>query len=308
MMISIAMATYNGEKFIREQLDSIIMQKYCNFELIICDDCSNDLTFEIIREYEKKDSRIHCYKNNENIGFKRNFEKAVSYCKGDYIAFCDQDDIWTNNHLEILIKNIGNASISCGNAELIDEHGCFMGKKLNEVDNFYIFDKDTVYLKHIFDVNPFQGASMIIKKEFIRKYFPCPDNIKFHDAWLALCACFDGGIEYTFDVVTHYRQHGNNITYAAHNIQRQICIGLKIKFLLIGVKSDRFNYLNELNKLVPQNEKLQELTNLLSNIKNKKKYLRNIVWFWNNYTYISTKNDHKRFFHNIIKWLKWREN
>ena len=93
-MISIAMATYNGEKFLRYMLDSILSQTYQDIELIICDDNSSDSTCLILKEYEKNNSRIKLYFNESNLGFIKNFEKAISLCSGDYIALSDQDDIW----------------------------------------------------------------------------------------------------------------------------------------------------------------------------------------------------------------------
>ena len=92
-MISIAMATYNGELFIREQLDSILTQTLSDWELIVCDDGSTDNTLSILQEYANNDSRIKIYQNETNLGFKRNFEKAIGLCSGEYIALCDQDDI-----------------------------------------------------------------------------------------------------------------------------------------------------------------------------------------------------------------------
>jgi glycosyltransferase involved in cell wall biosynthesis len=105
-MISIAMCTYNGERFIKEQLDSILNQTYKNFELIITDDDSSDKTITIIKEYIKQDKRIKLYQNNSNLGFIKNFEKAISLCSGDYIVLADQDDIWKVNKLEIFLEQI----------------------------------------------------------------------------------------------------------------------------------------------------------------------------------------------------------
>ena len=105
-MISIAMATYNGAEFVAEQIESILMQTYTDFELIISDDCSKDNTVEILNQFASKDKRIKVIVNEKNLGFKKNFEKIISLCKGDYIAFCDQDDIWTLDHLEILLNEI----------------------------------------------------------------------------------------------------------------------------------------------------------------------------------------------------------
>ena len=105
-MISIAMATYNGEKYLAEQLDSILAQTVQDFELIVCDDCSSDSTAEILSRYAEKDSRIKIFVNEKNLGFVKNFEKAVSLCSGEYIALSDQDDVWFAGHLEILLRNI----------------------------------------------------------------------------------------------------------------------------------------------------------------------------------------------------------
>ena len=105
-MISIALTTYNGEKFLKEQLDSILNQTYSDYELVVCDDCSTDSTRQILKEYEKKDKRINVFLNNNNLGFKNNFEKAISLCTGEYIALSDQDDIWDEKKLEILLKKV----------------------------------------------------------------------------------------------------------------------------------------------------------------------------------------------------------
>lgn len=82
-LISIAMATYNGEKYIKQQIDSIINQSYKNIELVICDDCSSDDTLTILNDYENKCNFIHVYENSEKLGFVKNFEKAISLCSGE---------------------------------------------------------------------------------------------------------------------------------------------------------------------------------------------------------------------------------
>src|ERR1700744_3577317 len=93
-LISVALCTYNGEKYIKEQLDSIINQTYTCIEVIIVDDGSTDSTYDIISDYALRDNRIKCFKNETNLGFNKNFEKAVSLTSGEYIAISDQDDIW----------------------------------------------------------------------------------------------------------------------------------------------------------------------------------------------------------------------
>ena len=121
MKVSIALATYNGEKYLREQLDSILSQSIQDFELVACDDCSTDSTLKILNEYAEKDFRVKVFTNEKNLGFKKNFEKAIFLCSGDYIALSDQDDIWTENHLQVLLENIGNNDLVGANAFLCDE-------------------------------------------------------------------------------------------------------------------------------------------------------------------------------------------
>ena len=103
-MIGIAMTTYNGEKYLKEQIDSILNQTVSDFELIVCDDVSSDSTMDILNDYAEKDDRIHVFRNEENLGFLKNFEKAIRICldrSAEYVALADQDDIWTENHLEV---------------------------------------------------------------------------------------------------------------------------------------------------------------------------------------------------------------
>ncbi|MFT4918317.1 MAG: glycosyltransferase involved in cell wall biosynthesis, partial [Zhongshania aliphaticivorans] len=92
--ISVAMCTYNGERFLAEQLDSILNQTYKNIELVVVDDVSTDGTLRLLDEYAARDGRIRVIRNSENIGFVRNFEKAMGACSGEFIALADQDDIW----------------------------------------------------------------------------------------------------------------------------------------------------------------------------------------------------------------------
>src|SRR5664280_13480 len=98
--ISIAMATYNGERFIREQLDSLARQTYLPCELIVSDDGSTDRTLEIVEDFAKSAPfSVRAYRNEQNLGYADNFLKAASLCDGEWIAFCDQDDVWFDNKL-----------------------------------------------------------------------------------------------------------------------------------------------------------------------------------------------------------------
>lgn len=210
-MISIAMATYNGEKYLPLQIDSILNQSIQDFEIIICDDCSTDSTWNILQDYSKRDGRIKCYRNETNLGFKRNFERAISLCSGEYIALSDQDDIWKENHLQLLYSQIENADIACGNAEIIDEFGDYHGQKLNEIDFLFSFPgSEKVPYRILYNSGCFQGASMLLRKSFVEVALPIPDKVNYHDTWFALLASLRNGFTYTFEVITLHRRHSSN--------------------------------------------------------------------------------------------------
>lgn len=208
------MATYNGEKYIREQMDSILNQTIQDIELIICDDCSSDSTIDIIKEYSKKDKRIRVYKNEKNLGFIKNFEKAISLCKGEYIALSDQDDIWTPNHLELLQGALKNKVLACGNADIVDEKGNNLGMTFWEQESFDSapssdFGKAmSIFLYR----SPYQGAAMMIKRELFSYALPIPEFAPYHDAWFAAFACFCGGIGLVKVPILKYRRIQSSVT------------------------------------------------------------------------------------------------
>lgn len=213
MKVSIALATYNGEKFIREQLDSILQQSITNWELIICDDCSTDSTLQILNQYSSKDLRIKIFKNEINLGFKNNFEKAISLCSGDYIALSDQDDVWTRNHLETLLDNLGENDLVGANAFLSDENAKPMGIDLlscSKID-FLPKTKDECFF-YLLHSNIFQGSACLFRKSLVQKALPIPKIVKFHDYWLALTAASRNGVAYVNECILYYRQHGTNVT------------------------------------------------------------------------------------------------
>lgn len=212
-MISVAMATYNGEKYVASQIESILSQSYRNFELIIVDDCSSDDTFALLEDFAKKDARIHLYKNECNLGFKKNFQNALTHCTGDYVALCDQDDIWTKDHLADLIDSIGTADMIGANAILCDKDG----KPCNQ-DIFSAYaieqlpktsDEWFLFLLHR---TLFQGATCLIKKDFLQKILPVPDAVLYHDYYFSLQASLQGTLCYTQKCVLYYRRHDNNIS------------------------------------------------------------------------------------------------
>lgn len=206
--VSIAMATYNGEKYLREQLDSILVQTISDWELIISDDCSTDSTVEIAQEYAAKDSRICIVKNTSSHGCPENFENALRYCNGNYIAFCDQDDVWTNDHLEHLLSIIGDKSLAFADAEAVDSSlkslNFFWGEKFLITEEHL---KNNLLL-HLIFLNFVQGTAVLFKRELLN-FLPFPNGL-FHDHWAAISAVLNDGIAYSNKSILKYRQHGSN--------------------------------------------------------------------------------------------------
>ncbi len=206
------MTTYNGEKYLREQLDSILCQTYSDFELIICDDCSSDNTCGILNEYKQKDIRIKVYINETNLGFKKNFEKAISFCKGDYIAFCDQDDVWENWKLQESLDSIGDNYLICTDSLLVDS-------QLNSLNRTFkqnlgikkVCMEQEFLLKNLIHHSFIQGATVICSREFVQRHLPIPDDCIYHDLYFGICAVIENSITYLDKPTLKYRQHENNV-------------------------------------------------------------------------------------------------
>lgn len=216
-LVSIALATYNGEKFIAEQMESILNQSFQDFEVVIHDDCSTDGTFDLLHQFAKKDNRIILKRNEHNLGFAKNFKTIVDDCSGEYIAFSDQDDIWAIKHLEILLSIIGNKDVACGNALLVDQNNDSLGFTMKDVVGMKNRIESNRFCWRLFFDNFVQGSAMLVRRELCEKYLPVPDVVGFHDYWLALVASLNCGVIYTPEIVLRYRQHGNNITSNVKN-------------------------------------------------------------------------------------------
>lgn len=207
------MTTYNREKYIREQLDSILNQTYTNFEVVICDDCSKDNTKEILKEYEKKDPSIHVHFNELNLGFKKNFEKAISFCKGEYITFSDQDDVWENFKLQESIEKIGSLPLLCTNSTLTDSDLNPLGYTLKDSLRLKKLPQtNDVLIKKMIHNNCIQGATILCLTDFIKRHLPIPEDIIFHDWYFGIWAAIENNIVYLDTPTMEYRQHSSNVT------------------------------------------------------------------------------------------------
>lgn len=231
MKTSVAMCTYNGEKYIKEQLKSILNQTVAIDEIIICDDGSNDKTTDIIGQIQLENpNKISLYKNPVNIGSNKNFEKAISICSGDYIFLSDQDDIWKKNKVEKIIQYfLENESLEgvFSNAELINDTNEKFTENSLWTSVHFMEDKLTkpinLYNHILFRSNMVTGATLCIKKEIKNLILPIPDIKKFyHDEWIAIIIASRNNLEYLTDKLISYRIHsGQQIgTKGNHKINK----------------------------------------------------------------------------------------
>lgn len=207
-LISIALCTYNGEKHIKQQLESLVTQTYAPIEIIVTDDLSKDKTWEILNEYSKTYSFIKLYQNEENLGFVKNFEKAISLCCGEYIALCDQDDIWLENKLETVFSHIEGYDLVYHDSCFIDENdNPILSKKMS--DHFYVYDGPSNLPFLI--ANCVAGHAMLFRKSLVAKFLPFKEGF-FHDWWIIFVAATVGKIKAIPDVLVKYRQHHLSVT------------------------------------------------------------------------------------------------
>ena len=201
-LVSIAMCTYNGAKFLTGQLDTIVNQTYKNLEVIVVDDCSTDETISILRRYAEKHLNFRIYQNDCNLGFAGNFERALGYCKGDLIALCDQDDLWHHQKIELQVSALNDNVFIYHDSAFIDEEGASIGKQLSDLMCLYRGSDPEAFLFF----NCVSGHSILMKRALLDYALPLKKDC-FHDWWLAYVATNIGKIDFIPECLVKYRQH-----------------------------------------------------------------------------------------------------
>lgn len=222
------MATYNGERFLSEQLDSILVQLSDLDELIISDDGSTDNTIRIIQEYQKKYKQIVLVEGPQK-GYVFNFENAIKNCNNDLIFLSDQDDIWRLDKIEIvkrLFRENSKQLLLMHNADLIDQNGRSLNKTL-----FGIRSPKKGYVKNIL-LSYYFGCCMVFRKELKKYILPFPKTVPAHDQWISNIAERLKVTISSQETLIMYRRHDHN---TAHNLK----FSNKIKFRINMIKSLR---------------------------------------------------------------------
>lgn len=208
--ISVAMAVYNGEKYIKEQLESILMQLDVQDEVIISDDGSTDKTLEIIDALQ--DQRIKIISGPKN-GVKQNFAQAISHCKGKYIFLSDQDDVWEKSKVEKVLEIFEEKKCDC------ITHNCdVVNSNLSEIliESFFDYRKSKPGILSNIYKNKYLGCCMAFKKEMVQFILPIPNEIEMHDQWIGIiCEKFGTSI-FLDQKLIHYRRHDSNVSQMKH--------------------------------------------------------------------------------------------
>ncbi len=198
------MATYNGEKYLREQVDSLLAQSYPTLEFIFVDDDSSDSSLAILQEYALQDERIRLVTNPANQGLLATFETGIRAAKGEMIALSDQDDVWMPDKIRLLAGAIGSHSMIYADSALTDAAGLVTGKFS---DRNYLCDYPTG-LHYVFGTKA-MGHAMLFKREIIDIALPFPDFVG-HDFILGFAAAALHGVSYFPATLVNYRQHSSN--------------------------------------------------------------------------------------------------
>lgn len=206
-MISVCMASHNGERFIKEQICSIIKQLSYEDELVISDDGSNDNTLNIIKSF--KDNRIKIYKQKSPKGLlpheyaTLNFQNALKNAKGDYIFLSDQDDVWTEDKISVCMKYLEDYDYVVSDAYVTDTELNIISKTRFMKEEKINFNK---YLAVLFST-PYQGSCAAFKRSVLDKALPFPKNLQSHDRWIGNVAAFYFKYKIIPEKLIYYRRH-----------------------------------------------------------------------------------------------------
>jgi glycosyltransferase involved in cell wall biosynthesis len=258
MKISVALCTYNGGRFLKEQLDSILNQTLKVDEIIVCDDISTDNTLTILEEYSNKSPNLFkIYKNEKNLRSVKNFEKAISLCRGDVIFLSDQDDIWIPKKVEYYVQYFNENNeikVLASNGFCIDENSIIHEKySVWDVPSFLLENniKFDYYSLISYVSNIATGASIAIRKEMVARILPFPIIPNFHhDEWIAIISSKENSFELLNGKYFYYRTHLNQqVGGVFYNNSKKVKKSLIETFNIYQEKNTYISFKRKLKKL-----------------------------------------------------------
>ena len=303
-MITIVLPTYNGVKFLSDQLESIFNQTYKNFSLIVIDDNSSDNTIEFVINIFKKHNftNYKISKNEQKLGPTKTFEIGVSMVTTKYIAFCDQDDIWFDRKLEYYLD-----VISKGKYDLVYGASYVMNGNEKTKD---IFPKNKIYKTILGELshNKARGATILLTTELAKNLIPFYD---LYDKWIFILSIYIGKVKYIDTPLHYYRIHSSNVnggTYRKRNIESLRVVQENNKYFYEKMHSyftkveiiddtKKVKILQSINELI----KIFDLT--LKSIKTKNK-LKTLIWYFKHLAFIELSLVEKviYFYYMVLKF------
>ncbi len=256
-MIAILLSTYNGEIYLSEQIDSIINQTNQLWQLYIRDDGSKDKTTSIILEYVNKYPEKVFYKVDEkgNVGVKSSFEILLQHTEADYYMFCDQDDVWLPNKVELTLRRMQQIEEEFPSFPLLVHTDlCVVNQHLQEIaPSFWeysdilphIIDKEIGYMAI---VNSITGCTTMINNKAKEISLPFPIQSIMHDAWIGLCCIKNGKLDYITQATILYRQHSNNAV-GAKQINKNLLYKLKEIYKIFSANKQQYLQVNQIQSL-----------------------------------------------------------
>lgn len=238
--VAVILSTYNGERFVREQLDSILNQTYKNFEIVVRDDGSSDNTVNIIKEYQKNNKNITLYER-ENVGFVKSFFELLKLADADYYSYADQDDIWIENKIELAVQELNKLDNSkpnmvFGNSDYYDENMKFIGKGDR--------NKKYSFLRALFACCG-QGMTMTVNKKTRDMIIENnPKSCFFHDWWTYLLCVGLGNVAYNNVTTVKYRRRKENATSEGQGYIRLLMWRIKNLLLNDGMQDIKQQMMN----------------------------------------------------------------
>jgi rhamnosyltransferase len=238
--VAVLLSTYNGEKYVAEQIHSILTQTHKNLVLVVRDDGSSDKTIKIVKEFADKYDNIRLVEG-KNMGFIKSFFELLKYEQADYYAYADQDDVWMENKIELAVNSLNNLddskpNMAFGNSDYYDENMKFIGKGPK--------NKKVSFLKALFSCCG-QGMTMTVNKKTRDMIIEdTPKTCFFHDWWTYLICMGLGNVAYNNVTTVKYRRRKENATSEGQGYIKLLLWRLKNLLVKNGIKDIKRQMIN----------------------------------------------------------------
>ncbi len=220
-LVSVAMATFNGGRYLGEQLDTIYAQTWPRLEVVVSDDASSDATVGILAAYARSHGLRYAV-NPARLGLVQNFARAISLCSGDLIALSDQDDLWKPQKIATLAGAIGGSTLIYGNVqEQVEGDSVRVETAFDPIFDFARRHGSGRPVRYLLAENWVVSHGLMFRRELVEHALPIPPHQPFHDGWLALVAAKLGGLRYLDERLQTYRRHAESLTFKRQPEERR---------------------------------------------------------------------------------------